>query len=83
MARYASAKLAATTTRSFRAVVKNIPCEVIVFPLEVDKVADKWKERRERERKWMSAAEASQIVRESGLSKLIAAFCADPRKYAA
>jgi 8-oxo-dGTP pyrophosphatase MutT (NUDIX family) len=62
---------------------EEYPCEVIVFPLEVDKVADKWKERRQRERKWMSAAEASQTVRESGLAELIAAFCADPRRYAA
>ena len=56
---------------------------MIVFPLEVDKVADKWKERHQRERKWMSATEAAQIVHEPGLSKLIAAFCANPRKFAA
>jgi len=62
---------------------EEFPCEVIVFPLEVDRVADKWKERRERERKWMSAAEASQIVREPALSELIAVFGANPRKYAA
>src|SRR6188768_1285891 len=31
---------------------EEFPCEVIVFPLEVDKVAEKWKERRQRDRKW-------------------------------
>jgi 8-oxo-dGTP pyrophosphatase MutT (NUDIX family) len=62
---------------------EEFPCEVIVFPLEVDKVAEKWKERRQRDRKWMSAAEASRIVHEPSLGELIAVFCADPRKYAA
>jgi 8-oxo-dGTP pyrophosphatase MutT (NUDIX family) len=62
---------------------EEFPCEVIVFPLEVDKVAEKWKERRQRERKWMSAADAAQAVHEPGLGELIAAFCANPRKFAA
>ena len=37
-----------------------MPCEVLVYPLEVDEVADKWKENRQRDRKWVSPHEASQ-----------------------
>ena len=33
---------------------EEVPCEVLVFPLEVDTVADKWKEKRQRKRKWVS-----------------------------
>ena len=31
----------------------DIPCEVLVFPLEVGKVAAKWKEKGQRTRKWV------------------------------
>lgn len=59
-----------------------VPCEVLVFPLEVDMVADKWKERRQRKRKWVKPADAARMLNEPDLCKLIAAFGADPRKYA-
>ena len=62
---------------------EEVPCEVLVYPLEVDKVADKWKEKRERKRKWVSPAEAARMLNEPDLCKLISAFGADPRRFAA
>ena len=59
-----------------------VPCEVLVFPLEVDMVADKWKEKRQRKRKWVKPADAARMLNEPDLCQLIAAFGADPRKYA-
>lgn len=60
----------------------DVPCEVLVYPLEVDSVADKWKEKRQRERRWFSGAEAAAMVREPDLCQVISAFCADPRRFA-
>ena len=56
---------------------------MLVFPLEVDKVADKWKEKRQRKRKWVSPGEAARMLNEPDLCKLISAFGANPRKFAA
>ena len=39
---------------------ESFRCEVLVYPLEVDKVADKWKEKRQRERRWVAAAAGGQ-----------------------
>jgi 8-oxo-dGTP pyrophosphatase MutT (NUDIX family) len=61
---------------------EEVPCEVLVFPLEVDQVADKWKEKRQRKRKWVKPAEAARMINEPDLCKLIAAFGADARGYA-
>ena len=62
---------------------EEVACEVLVYPLEVDQVAEKWKEKRERKRKWVSPAEAARMINEPDLCKLISAFCANPRKSAA
>ncbi len=56
------------------------PCEVRVFPLEVDRVADKWPERKQRRRDWFTPAEAARRVNEPDLGELIASFAMDPRK---
>jgi 8-oxo-dGTP pyrophosphatase MutT (NUDIX family) len=53
---------------------RDIPCEVLVYPLKVETVADKWKEKRERSRKWVSPAEAQRLVNEADLGELISAF---------
>jgi 8-oxo-dGTP pyrophosphatase MutT (NUDIX family) len=60
-----------------------VPCEVLVFPLEVDEVADTWKEKRKRKRKWMTPADAARSVNEPDLRRLVSAFGANPRKFAA
>lgn len=62
---------------------EEVPCEVLVFPLEVDRVADKWKEKRQRRRKWVKPAEAARMLNEPDLCRLIATFGADPGKFAA
>lgn len=62
---------------------EEVPCEVLVYPLEVDKVADKWKEKRQRKRKWVSPADAARMLKEPDLCKVISAFGANPRKFAA
>jgi 8-oxo-dGTP pyrophosphatase MutT (NUDIX family) len=62
---------------------QDVPCEVLVYPLRVIDVADKWKERRERERRWFSGAEAARQVAEPDLGEIIAAFSADPELYTA
>ena len=43
----------------------SVRCEVLVYPLEVDKVADKWKEKGQRKRKWVSPAKAAEMVAET------------------
>lgn len=58
-------------------------CEVRVFPLEVDCVADKWPERKQRRRRWFALRDAARLVDEKDLGELIAGFGANPRKFAA
>ncbi len=59
---------------------EEVPCEVLVYPLEVAKVADKWKEKRARRRKWVTPAQAARMINEPDLCSLIASFCSNPRK---
>lgn len=58
-------------------------CEVRVFPLKVETLADKWPERKQRKRHWFSPEEAAGLVAETELRELIASFAANPRKFAA
>lgn len=58
-------------------------CEVRVFPLEVESVADKWPERKQRKRHWFTPQEAADLVAEAELRELIASFATNPRKFAA
>ena len=58
-------------------------CEVRVFPLEVDRVADAWPERKQRRRRWFSPRDAARLVDEKDLGELIAGFGLNPRKFAA
>ena len=43
---------------------RGVRCEVMVYLLEVDGVAGKWKEKGERRRKWMEPARAAASVAE-------------------
>ncbi len=60
---------------------EEVPCKVLVFPLEVDRVADKWKEKHQRKRKWVKFAEAARMLNEPDLCRLITAFGVNPRKF--
>lgn len=59
---------------------EHVACEVLVYPLEVRKVAEKWRERRQRTRKWVTAAEAARMVNEPDLCRLISSFAATQEK---
>ena len=61
---------------------EEVPCEVLVFPLEVDRIADKWKEKGQRKRKWVSPGKAARMLNEPDLCGLISAFGGN-RKFAA
>jgi 8-oxo-dGTP pyrophosphatase MutT (NUDIX family) len=47
------------------------PCSVRVFPLRVERLLDDWPERRQRQRRWFSPAEAAAAVEEGGLVALL------------
>ncbi|MHA6684849.1 NUDIX hydrolase [Mesorhizobium sp. A556] len=61
---------------------EEVPCEVLVFPLRVDSVADRWKEKRARTRKWVAASEAAALVNEPDLGQIIDYFASDPDRFA-
>lgn len=60
---------------------EEVPCEVPVFPLRVELVAERWKERHARTRKWVAVAEAAAMVNEPDLSQIIAYFGSDPDRF--
>lgn len=58
-------------------------CEVRVYPLRVEHVADKWPEKKKRKRQWFSWPEAAKAVQEPDLAEIIAEFGNNPKKFAA
>jgi 8-oxo-dGTP pyrophosphatase MutT (NUDIX family) len=48
-----------------------IDCRVKVFPLLVERERERWKEARERQRRWFSLAEAAEAVDEPELKELL------------
>lgn len=58
-------------------------CEVRVYPLEVEQIADTWPEAGARTRRWFSPHEAAGLVDEPDLGELIARFDADRLESAA
>lgn len=58
-------------------------CHVTVYALAVEHQADDWPERAERDRKWVPAARAAQLVDEPDLKALLDAFGTGWRKLAA
>lgn len=58
-------------------------CEVHVYPMEVERIADKWPERKKRTRRWFRPEEAAGMVDEKDLGELIAGFGIDSGKSAA
>ncbi|MGC4025866.1 MAG: NUDIX hydrolase [Mesorhizobium sp.] len=61
----------------------TVPCEVVVYPLRVEKICGNWKEKGERNRAWFTYAEASRLVNEPDLADLLAAFGKDFARFAA
>ena len=60
-----------------------IPCEVVVFPLRVEKICENWKEKGERRRAWFAPCEASTLVREPDLAEILSGFGRDFIRFAA
>jgi len=58
-------------------------CEVHVFPLEVDDMAETWPEVGQRQRRWFAPAEAATLVAERDLGEIIVRFGASSRQQAA
>lgn len=50
---------------------RAIPCEVTVYPMIVEKLERRWKERKERKRRWFSFGKAAKLVDEPELSDLL------------
>ena len=50
---------------------RTLSCHVDVFPLRVERLLDEWPERRQRERRWFTLAEAAMAVEEGGLVALL------------
>ncbi len=62
---------------------EEVPCEVPVFPLLVDSVAERWKEKRWRVRKWVPVTEAAAMVAEPDLGQIITYFGANSDRFPA
>ncbi len=52
-------------------------CHVIVFLMQVTEVADDWPERSVRQRRWVSTADALQLLGDEGLREVIRAVRVD------
>jgi 8-oxo-dGTP pyrophosphatase MutT (NUDIX family) len=50
------------------------PCRVFVYRLDVDKEQAKWRERDQRERRWVPVADAADLVTEPSLANLLRRF---------
>ena len=50
---------------------QTIPCRVTVYPMVVERLKRRWKERKERKRHWFAPKEAAQLVAEPDLSDLL------------
>jgi len=52
----------------------RVPCAVSVFPLRVTQSLEDWPERADRDRRWFTAIEASELVHEPELTALLRRF---------
>lgn len=50
---------------------KSVRCRVTVYPMVVDRLKNRWKERNERTRHWFSARKAAKLVEEEELTALL------------
>ncbi|WP_419759538.1 NUDIX hydrolase [Acidisoma sp.] len=51
---------------------KCLPCKVTVFRLDVTRHLEDWKEKGERERRWLPLAEAAALAEDGGLGEFLA-----------
>jgi 8-oxo-dGTP pyrophosphatase MutT (NUDIX family) len=58
---------------------KSVPCEVEVFPLEVERQLENWPEKGQRETRLFTPVEAAMLVGEGGLVTLLLRLAAEER----
>lgn len=56
-----------------------VPCSVDVFPLLVERQRKHWREKDQRDQRWLSVEDAIEAVQEQGLKKLLRSFAATAR----
>lgn len=56
----------------------KVKCKVTVYPMMVDKLKRRWKERKERTRHWFSLKKAAKLVDEPELTALLTELHKDP-----
>lgn len=49
----------------------TIPCRVMLYPMVVEKLKRRWKERKQRKRHWFALKKAAKLVDEKELSELL------------
>lgn len=59
---------------------RALNCEVTVYPMIVERLRKRWKERHERTRRWFSPKAASRRVNEPELSALLESLTQKPKK---
>lgn len=59
---------------------KDLRCHVLVYPMIVNKLKSRWKERQQRERRWFSPTGAAKRVHEPELAELLLSLTKKPRK---
>ncbi len=59
---------------------KKLRCRVTVYPMMVDKLKRRWKERKERKRHWFSLNKAAKHVNEDDLTALLKTLAQNPEK---
>lgn len=57
-----------------------IECEVVVYPMFVEKLRKRWKERGERKRRWFTPRAAAKRVEEPDLAELLLSLEKKPHK---
>ena len=49
----------------------STPCRVMLYPMVVEKLKRRWKERKQRKRHWFSPKKAAKLIEEKELSELL------------
>lgn len=55
----------------------DVRCRVVLYPLIVERLKRRWKERDERTRRWFSPEKAAKLVDEEALSRLLKDLASD------
>ena len=59
---------------------RSVRCRVTVYPMVVDKLKRRWKERNERKRHWFSLVKAARLVDEPELADLLRRLAENPEE---